>query len=445
MNKNGVGRIVAAILVAVCGFGGKLVADDSASIDLLCSAPWQVIGEGGGGWARIRIFQKDGTFTTQNVPIESGSWSISGNTITLVFNADKHTDIISLPLDPKGTAGTDAHSRPITVVKLPPPPPPPTPEIQQKTADLISAHQATLVLVSGNEGMGGGFMALMGKSNFLVTTTHLIAGLTNPSFKTLDNTVLKIGAASVAVSGDVFCMAQPAGGAPLEIMQDVDKNVAVGDDVAVLANSEGEGVLKTFTGQVLGIEPDRVEVNAAFATAFSGSPIIHLKTGKVIGIAGYIATTHNEAGNLNYVVPIMRHYAMRLDIIKSWQNMDWQAFHAQALEMNKIETTTKDLGIFIADVTKVNGAPKMETYTSQEIASCFYRWQQDLGPNPNAAAQGKANRNLVYALKTVSQSDVTAARQHITYDYFQRQLAQEQKARDDMAPVFKQLIEKYGQ
>ena len=269
MKKSGVVRVVAAMLVAVGGFSGKVFADDTATTNLLCSGPWQVYGASNfGSWTRIRIFQKDGTFTTQDVSAESGKWSISDDTITMVFDGNAHIDTISLPLDPKGTAGTDSEKNPTTVLKVPPPPAPDTPEIQQKTADLISAHHGALVLVSGKEGTGGGFLALIGKSNFVITTTHLIAGLTNPSFKTLDNTVLNFGAASVAVGGDVFSMAQPPSGTPLEIIQDFDKNVAVGDDVAVLANSEGAGVVKTFTGQILGIEAERVEVNAPFIAAF---------------------------------------------------------------------------------------------------------------------------------------------------------------------------------
>ena len=51
-----------------------------------------------------------------------------------------------------------------------------------------------------------------------------------------------------------------------------------------------------------------------------------------------------------------------------------------------------------------------------------------------------ANANFLSFLKIACQSDVIAARQHMTYDYFQRKLADEQKSRDDMSKAFEDII-----
>ena len=88
------------------------VPEMDTTTTLLTSAPWKV---SGGGWADTRTFDRAGTFTTIDHPDEHGDWSISGDTITLTF-ADGHKDTISLPLNPKGTVGTDRVGGPTVAV-----------------------------------------------------------------------------------------------------------------------------------------------------------------------------------------------------------------------------------------------------------------------------------------------------------------------------------------
>ena len=71
-------------------------------------------------------------------------------------------------------------------------------------------------------------------------------------------------------------------------MDHVDENASIDDDVVVLGNAEGGGVINTIKGKIVGVGPNLVEVDAAFVPGNSGSPIIHLKTGKVIGVATYL-------------------------------------------------------------------------------------------------------------------------------------------------------------
>jgi len=89
----------------------------------------------------------------------------------------------------------------------------------------------------------------------------------------------------MAVGEDIFCMALPAQQKPFEVMQDVDANAAIGDPVAVLGNADG--VVNPIMGSITGIGPTFIEVDAPFLQDNSGGPIIHLKTGKVIGVAAY--------------------------------------------------------------------------------------------------------------------------------------------------------------
>lgn len=74
----------------------------------LVSGPWRVKG---GWWTAVRVFAKDGTFTTVGNGGDSGTWKIANNTVILTF-PDGHNDTFLLPLDPKGTDGADRDGRP---------------------------------------------------------------------------------------------------------------------------------------------------------------------------------------------------------------------------------------------------------------------------------------------------------------------------------------------
>src|SRR5580658_916548 len=106
MKQTRVACIFAAIALAVAGFAAPLFADDAATIDLLCGAPWKFTGQDWGGNVRTRVFGKDGTFTTQESERETGTWAITGNTIVLTFKGNgQHKDVLSLPLNPLGSSG----------------------------------------------------------------------------------------------------------------------------------------------------------------------------------------------------------------------------------------------------------------------------------------------------------------------------------------------------
>ena len=461
-------------LIAVGG-AGRLFADDAATVNLLCAAPWEVTGTfqppppptpppgaatpmPGQGvpqivhrppvpWTRVRTFNKDGTFSTEGVDIESGTWVMDKGRILLVFA--NHKDTITLPLNPQGTFGTDSQGDPTYLVQLPPLALPASPELIKKAGDLAGACAQDMVLATGTNGAGLGFIAVLGKSNFLITNAHFVAVAGNISFTTLDKQPVKGGSAYIAVARDAFCMMIPAGGRPLEMLDDLEKNAAVGDDVVVLASPEGEGVVKPLTGQIRYIGNERVELNAPYAAGCSGGPVIHVKTGKVIGIAAWAQSNDDELTKMHYVLPFVHRYAIRIDNVKGWENVAWPAFYAQVAEMEKIAMVTADIAQFLKwselendEISRSYGFPG-DVLSSPAMKVCYDRWKRDYDGAFNAEDKKMAAKNFIYAIKIASQADVTAARQHITYNYFVRELADAQKARDEMTKPLEKLIAKF--
>ena len=224
-------------------------------------------------------------------------------------------------------------------------------EAQRTASELVKANHDNLVFVTGKDGAGSGFIAHMGGATFLVTNAHVAAGINDADFKTLEGAVLPRGAAGVAVGHDIFRMALPPNGKPFEVMNGVTENAGIGDDVVVLGNAEGSGVINTIMGKIVGIGPNLVEVDAQFVPGNSGSPIVHLKTGKVIGVATYTVTRKYDAATKEKMKePVIRRFGYRLDSVKTWQPVNWPGFYAQAGVMEKIHTLTEALDNFFRDL-----------------------------------------------------------------------------------------------
>jgi S1-C subfamily serine protease len=384
-----------------------------------------------------------------------------------------------LPVEPNGTHGTDDKNQPITLVcssgpvAAPPreskkkksrtpaevaestaetptamatPAPPISPSDQQIAAALVQAYHDSLVFVTGADAAGSGFIASISNGNFLVTNAHVAAGIRDAQFKSLDGTAVRGGTPSIAVGEDIFCMSLPAGGKPLPVMQNVDQNAAIGDSVVVLGNAEGSGVVNTIIGKIVGIGPNLVEVDAPFVPGNSGSPIIHLKTGKVIGVATYSSTQEYDlTTDKKLPQPVVRRFGYRIDSIKGWQEVQWPAFNAQAIQMESIEKLTDDLADFFQDLAENKGVVTMGRHTNPVISTRIDDWIAAKSHNPSAEDIAEADANFLSFLKIACQTDVTAAQSRISYDYFRRELADQKQARDEMAKGFDEIIKETGQ
>ncbi|MDR3401785.1 MAG: DUF1080 domain-containing protein [Chthoniobacter sp.] len=316
----------------------------------------------------------------------------------------------------------------------------PTPAAPQTTAELVKTYRNSLVFVTGADGSGSGFLAKYATGNYLFTNAHVAAGIRGAAFKTLEGTEVKIGAASCAVGHDVFLLQATTSGTPFEIMKGVDENASIGDEVVVLGNAEGAGVINTLTGKIVGVGPQLVEVDAPFQPGNSGSPIIHLKSGKVIGVATYaIIRKYDPSTKEPVKEPVIRRFGYRLDSIKSWQPVNWPVFFAQAAEMEAIEKLTGDLASFVNDLGKKDA--ELNSHGNPIIKNRIDAWREARSKRLSPRDASMADQSLLSFLKVTCQGDVVAARQHITYDYFQRDLADQQKERDEISGVFNEIIQ----
>lgn len=309
-------------------------------------------------------------------------------------------------------------------------------------AELVKTYHDSLVFVQGTNGSGSGFLAKFNNATFLFTNAHVAAGVKGAAFKTLNGDKVQIGATSAAAVGhDVVLMQATSIGLPFEIMQGVDKEASIGDAVVVLGNAEGAGVVNTIMGTIVGIGPNLVEVDAPFMPGNSGSPIIHLKSGKVIGVATYLTIKKfDTVTKTRLSAPTVRRFGYRLDSIKSWQSINWRAFTAQADMMENIEALTKDLIKLINDVDQTGRITSSMT-TNPAIKSRIDAWQGQFRGHMSKTDIDMANANFIGYLKSLCKSDVIAAHSTLTYDYFQRKLTDEERDRNALADIFSSAIQ----
>lgn len=188
----------------------------------------------------------------------------------------------------------------------------------EKLRALDTSTMQAMIIVEGDEGRGSGFVVKMNGKTYLITNSHVVRGNRNVRFKDLHNDELATGPLEIAEKADAVRATVTGVTEALELEPQVDK-VKIGDEVIVAGNSEGEGVVREIPGKVVGIGPDRLEVDAPFVPGNSGSPILLKSTGKIIGVATYLKfPDRNKGGKSPFSLNEVRRFGYRLDTVAKW-------------------------------------------------------------------------------------------------------------------------------
>ena len=297
----------------------------------------------------------------------------------------------------------------------------------------------SLVFVEGRTGAGSGFICAIGRSKFVVTNQHVIAGNPGVRFTLLDQSPIRTGQAAAAVGHDIMSFALLSDAKAMEIMTDVEKNAAIGDDVQVLGNGESARVIKPFAGKLVGIGPDRVEVSAEFVPGNSGSPIVHVKSGKVLGIATY--ATIRKVDSLTgrpMDKPEVQRFGYRLDTVKQWQPVVWPAYSGEFAILEKIEARSNDF-IKLAISARLSAFD----YGDPAIRGPLERFANAVkGQGLVKTDRLSAAKDLMGSLRNACDSDVAQAQAQVKYDYFRHELEKHQSLRGQLYKGFDELLKR---
>jgi hypothetical protein len=201
-----------------------------------------------------------------------------------------------------------------------------------------------LLIVEGNAGRGSASVIKIRGNPLIVTNAHVLSGNSRVAFRGLNNASLKANTFGVAQNADIAVFTQDEVKEGLEMLEKADQHAAVGDEVLVLGNSLGGQVATELRGKIVGIGPELVEIDAKFVQGNSGSPIIHLKTGKVIGIATFATFEESDPLVDDSRFKEVRRFGVRLDTVTKWEYPTWEKFTAETRQM---EAAMQGLAVLI--------------------------------------------------------------------------------------------------
>ncbi len=212
----------------------------------------------------------------------------------------------------------------------------PSSVIPDRARDLTPEALSAVIVISGEKGSGTGFFCRNKDRVFVITNQHVLAGNSNVEFKTQRGEAIPMKAIYVAESADIVIIEPrniPEYVVPLEVLETPESNVTKDDAVVIPGNSKGDGVITQTQGKLVGFGPQRVEVDNPVYPGNSGSPIIDLESGKVIGVlteAKLISLNAFEKASFrskqSSIKSEIRYFGHRIDSVEKWTPLDWKSF-----------------------------------------------------------------------------------------------------------------------
>jgi hypothetical protein len=222
--------------------------------------------------------------------------------------------------------GTNADGTPAT----PPPPSQPAPLVK-----LTEDQARAVVLIKGDNAEGTGFLIKTMDGPAVVTNLHVIGN--NPNLKITTNTGALITVLSTKGASDrdmALLAIQDQGYSYLDMATEISRVAQPGDDIITPGNSEGGEVMLNTGGKILGIGPDRIEIDNPIYHGNSGGPIFHVKSGKVLGVVTEAMKVVNAddldkasfASRNSAISGSMRYFGLRMDTVSEWIPIEARRF-----------------------------------------------------------------------------------------------------------------------
>lgn len=269
--------------------------------------------------------------------------------------------------------------------------------------DLFQRVRGSLVIITTPHTTASGFVMQQDQRLYLITNEHVIRG-GRPKLSLLNGQNLEWSQLEVADDYDLVRLELEISELPSLIIS--GSEASIGQEVFVFGNSDGGGVATSLTGKVLGVGPDRIEIDAAFVQGNSGSPVLGAD-GRILGVATY-ATLDNDPKQWikrGSRFGGVRRFGLRIDNIK-WVRLDWEDYRRRA-------QTLADLSTYLQDVYDMMYAGKYTHKTGTGIYQLSYDFAQHkkkylfasaLCKNLSDAAD-RFNQFMNRAHATISQAD----------------------------------------
>jgi hypothetical protein len=309
---------------------------------------------------------------------------------------------------------------------------------REAMTNLPPAQAEAVVLIRGDNREGTGFLVKTADGPTVITTIRVIWDNPNLQITTKSGapiTILSIKGATdrdlamIAIKDDNFSY--------LDLATDVGNDVPTGDEVIISGSSETGEVLLNARGKVLGIGPQRIEIDDPVYRAAAGGPVFHIKSGKVIGVmteaiqtdtpsrldkASFASRTVATAGPARY-------FGVRIDNVPKWEAYDQARFQTETLFLDQFDKRNRCLDcylnspnddrpedkLYLDDETIMKANNEFSNQFAAGDASdqmfAFREWQTAMGSVVNADMDAIQNPNNFYTFDQQRAKDELAYRQ----------------------------------
>jgi hypothetical protein len=301
---------------------------------------------------------------------------------------------------------------------------------------LDPALLGAVVLIESEESSGSGFIVELKGQPFVVSNLHVVGGAQNLKLTTVTGRRLEIVSTHAAIGRDVAIMRLAGTEHPvvLRLPDDLLAEAKIDVPVVVAGNRRGGRVATQERGRLLGIGPDRVEVNAAFQPGNSGSPIILPETGRVIGVAAYSAKREMDDSDKSGSSGVeQRWFGFRLDGVERWEPVDHVRWRREEKMLEDFARDTE--AIFDALSGRLQEASE-----SPRVAVPVGRFLERIDRMGNSRAQSAQEvQELLRALRALcnhGQRELEAAPTHDFFrssEYWESSIPQQLRSRKQLA------------
>jgi cytochrome c556 len=290
-----------------------------------------------------------------------------------------------------------------------------------------------VVLIKGDNAEGTGFLIKTADGPVVMTNIHVISN--NPNIKITTNTGAPITILSYkgATDRDMAMIAIKDGKySYLDLATDVSGTVEPGDEVITPGNSEGGEVMLNTDGKVLGIGPDRVEFDNPIYHGNSGGPVIHVKSGKVIGIVteGVKVDVSDELDKSSFanrnsaIAHSMRYFGFRVDTVPGWEPYDWDRFQNETAFLDQFDQRNRCLDSFLN--APDDGKPEDTLWEEDaKIVKADNGYFDQASGDADASQQMDADRVVWAEISDIATIDMDAIQNPNNFYSFDRQRARD--------------------
>jgi hypothetical protein len=318
-------------------------------------------------------------------------------------------------------------------------------------AGKMTEDQArAVVLITGDNAEGTGFMIKTPDGPAVVTNIHVIAN--NPNLKITTNTgaLVTVLSEKGASDRDLAMLAiKDDGYSYLDVDTNISQTVQPGDEVITPGNSQGGEVMLNTSGKVLGIGPERIEFDNPIYHGNSGGPVFHTKSGKVLGVVteAIKVDVSNDLDKASFasrnsaISGSMRYFGLRLDTVSAWIPIDSRTFQIETAFLDQFHQQSERLDSYLNSSDNNNNQSEDsnggDSSSNSVDAKLYLSDEKIMKANNSYVEQASGSdtsqkidslRDLLFDLQSIADTNVSQIQNTNNFYSFDRD-----RARDELA------------